>query len=72
MTFWLLSNQDRTSLYLMDKFLLIIMVNSQLSTLGESNQYVAGPMRQAGDIQDVAPAFKVLTVRWVTREKSQE
>ena len=72
MTFWLLSNQDRTSLYLMDKFLLIIMVNSQLSTLGESNQYVAGPMKQAADIQDAAPAFKALTLRWMTWEKPQE
>lgn len=32
---------------MLEKFLLVIMVNAQLSTLRESNQDVAGPVRHA-------------------------
>lgn len=44
-----------------EKFLVVIMLNSQLSILRESNQCVAGPLRHARDIR--APAFEALTVK---------
>lgn len=45
----------------MEKFLLIFRINSHVSILGEADQEVAGPMRQAGDIQDEAPIFTATT-----------
>lgn len=54
---------------MIEKFLLILMVNFQLSTLRESNQRVVGPVRYARDTEAMAPAFRALTVQERAQEK---
>lgn len=54
---------------MLEKFLLVIMVNAQLSTLRESNQDVAGPVRHARGMEAWPPVLRALTVKGRAQEK---